>query len=318
MISANLNDIKGIKIGHAHNREAVTGCSVVISKKGSITGVDIRGGAPGTRETALLAPEKMVRNIHAIVLAGGSAYGLDAASGVMKYLEEKNIGFDVGVGKVPIVPSAILFDLNIGKCAVRPDKSMGYRACQNTGKKLKEGNIGAGMGATVGKIKGPEYAMKGGLGMAAYKINDLIVGAMVVVNCLGDVVSPDTGEIIAGTLNEEKNNFADSKELILKTSKEKNFFSGNTTLGVIITNAKLNKVETNRIASHSHNGLARTMSPAHTEYDGDTIFTMATGEVKTPLNMVKIMAVKSVEDAVVNGIKNAAGLAGYPSIEDIC
>ena len=286
-----VNQIEGIKIGNAQNLNGLTGCTVVICEEGATAGVDVRGGAPGTRETDLLDPVNLVEKIHAVILAGGSAFGLDAASGVMQYLEERNIGFDVGVTKVPIVCSAVLFDLVIGDYKIRPDKVMGYQACENAEfNEYREGNMGAGTGATVGKIFGPEYSMKGGLGCYAIQVGELQVGAIIAVNCLGDVVDPDTGKIIAGALNEDKSTFANTEEIMIsRYSEKKNLFSGNTTIGVVVTNGKFTKSEMNKIASMAHNGYGRTMRPAHSMFDGDTIFTMATGKVDADINVVGLL-----------------------------
>jgi len=264
-------DIEGFKIGHEEDLAAATGCSVIICEKGAIAGVDVRGGAPGTRETDLLDPVNLVQKIHSVVLAGGSAFGLDASSGVMKYLEERGIGFDVGVTNVPIVSSAVLFDLGIGSSKLRPDKAMGYRACLKSEDniKYKDGNIGAGTGATIGKIAGPAYSMKGGLGTFALQVGDLKIGSLVAVNCLGDVY--DNGKIVGGSLSDDKGSFIDTEKIMIeKYDKSKNLFSGNTTIGVVITNAKLNKAEAKKIASMAHNGYGRAIRPAHTMFDGDT------------------------------------------------
>ncbi|MBL4936472.1 P1 family peptidase [Clostridium sp. YIM B02515] len=313
MKEINLNEIQGIKIGNAQNMNGPTGCTVVICEEGAAAGVDVRGGAPGTRETDLLNPVNLVDKIHAVMLSGGSAFGLDAASGAMQYLEERNVGFDVGVTKVPIVCSAVLFDLAIGDFKIRPDKAMGYEACINSElNECRQGNIGAGTGATVGKILGPEYAMKGGLGCYAVQVGELQVGAVIAVNCLGDVVDTSTGKIIAGVLNKEKNGFADTEKIMIsKYDEKKNLFSGNTTIGVVVTNGKFTKTEMNKIASMAHNGYGRTIRPAHSMADGDTIFTMATGKTETDINVVGLLAARVVEQAVINAIKNAESILGY-------
>lgn len=313
------NQIEGIKIGNAQNLNGPTGCTVVICEEGASAGVDVRGGSPGTRETDLLDPVNLVDKIHAVVLSGGSAFGLDAASGAMQYLEERNIGFDVSVTKVPIVCSAVLFDLVIGDYKIRPDKSMGYEACVNAElNQCKEGNIGAGTGATVGKILGPEYSMKGGLGCYALQVGDLKVGAVIAVNCLGDVIDPATGEIIAGVLDKDKKNFAGTEKIMINNySEKKNLFSGNTTIGVVVTNAKFSKSEMNKIASMAHNGYGRSMRPAHSIFDGDTIFTMATGKVEADINVVGLLAAEVVEQAVVRAVKNAEGIFGYKAYKDM-
>lgn len=314
-----VNEIKGIRIGSAEDLKALTGCTVVICEAGATAGVDVRGGSPGTRETDLLNPVNMVDRIHAVTLSGGSAFGLDASSGVMQYLEEKNIGFDVAVTKVPIVCSAVLFDLVAGDYKVRPDKSMGYAACRNAElNQCREGNVGAGTGATVGKINGPEYSMKGGLGCYALQVGDLQVGAVIAVNCLGDVVDPLTGKIIAGALNEDKSTFVDTEEVMIsRYSEKRNLFSGNTTIGVVVTNGKFTKAEMNKIASMAHNGYGRTMRPAHSMFDGDTIFAMATGTVEADLSVVGLLAARVVEQAVLRAVKNAESVLGYKAYKDM-
>ncbi len=313
-------DIDGIKLGHAENREGGTGCSVIICEKGATGGVDVRGGAPGTRETDLLDPMEMVDKIHAVVLSGGSAFGLDAASGVMEYLEKKDIGFDVTVAKVPIVCEAVLFDLAFGDPKIRPDKEMGFKACINSEIYTDDinGNIGAGYGATVGKFLGPAYSMKGGLGTYAIKIGELEVGAIVAVNCLGDVVDPSDLSIIAGAYDSKNKVFLDTERLILENFKNpKNPFKGNTTIGLIVTNADFTKAEANKVASMTHNGYGRTMRPAHTMFDGDTIFTMATNKVKCDVTTVGMLAAKVMEKAILRGAKSAQGLFNVPSFLDI-
>ena len=313
------NQIDGIKIGNAQNLNGPTGCTVVICEEGASAGVDVRGGSPGTRETDLLDPVNLVDKIHAVVLSGGSAFGLDAASGAMQYLEERNIGFDVSVTKVPIVCSAVLFDLVIGDYKIRPDKNMGYEACVNAElNQCSEGNVGAGTGATVGKILGPEYSMKGGLGCYALQIGDLQVGAVIAVNCLGDVIDPSTGKIIAGVLDKDKKKFLGTEKIMINNySEKKNLFSGNTTIGVVVTNAKFSKSEMNKIASMAHNGYGRSMRPAHSIFDGDTIFTMATGKVEADINVVGLLAAKVVEQAVVRAVKNTEGIFGYKAYKDM-
>lgn len=305
--------IDGIRVGNAQDLEAATGCTVIICEEGATGGVDVRGGAPGTRETDLLKPENLVDKIHGIVLSGGSAFGLDAASGAMKYLEERDIGFDVQVTKVPIVCSAVLFDLIIGDSSRRPDFEMGYQACVNaTNLECPNGNIGAGTGATLGKFLGPDRAMKGGLGSYAIQIGDLKVGALVAVNCLGDVIDPQTGEILAGLLDEEGQKLIGTENILFKDYDiNRNVFNGNTTIGVVATNGIFTKAEANKIASMAHNGYARTIRPAHTLFDGDTIFTMATGRVEGDINVVGALAAKVMERAVINGIRSAESLHGF-------
>jgi len=311
-------DIEDIKVGHAHNLDAGTGCTVVICEKGATAGVDIRGGAPGTRETDLLNPVNLVEKIHAVVLAGGSAFGLDAASGVMQYLEERNIGFDVQVARVPIVCGAVLFDLAIGDHRIRPDKEMGCQACRNAMNGVcAEGNVGAGAGATVGKILGMARAMKSGLGCHAIQVGALRIGALVAVNCLGDVIDPDTGERLAGLLNEDLTKLADTETVMIQSyATKKNLFAGNTTIGIIATNAILTKSQTAKLASMAQNGYARTMRPAHSMFDGDSIFTMATGHVEADLSVLGLLSARVMERAIVSAVKQARPLFGLKCMAD--
>ncbi|MBM9521275.1 P1 family peptidase [Desulforhopalus vacuolatus] len=312
-------EIEGIRVGHAQDLEAATGCTVIISEEGATVGVDVRGGAPGTRETDLLNPVNLVQKIHAIVLTGGSAFGLDAAAGVMQYLEEKNVGFDVQVTKVPIVCGAALFDLTIGDYRIRPDKAMGYQACLNAGStECKQGNIGAGTGATVGKILGTGRSMKSGLGCYALEVEGLKVGALVAVNCLGDVVDPLAGEKLAGPLNEDMETLADTEEIMINSySDKKSLFSGNTTLGVIVTNAAFTKAQATKLSSMAQNGYARTMRPAHSMYDGDTIFAMSTGNIEADLSVVGLLAARVMERAVIAAVKNTESLCGLKCYADL-
>ncbi|AQR97516.1 P1 family peptidase [Clostridium saccharoperbutylacetonicum] len=313
-------DIDGIKLGHAENKEGGTGCSVVICEQGATGGVDVRGGAPGTRETDLLNPMEMVDKIHAVVLSGGSAFGLDASGGVMQYLEGNDIGFDVTVAKVPIVCQAVLFDLSFGDPKVRPDKEMGFKACLNSENYKDDinGNIGAGYGATIGKFLGTDYSMKGGLGTYAIKVGNLEVGAIVAVNCLGDVIDPSNLNIIAGAYDHENNEFLNTERLIIENLENpKNPFKGNTTIGIIVTNADFTKAEANKVASMAHNGYGRTMRPAHTMFDGDTIFTMSTNKVIADVTTVGMLAATVMEKAIIRGVKSAQGLFNIPSCSDI-
>lgn len=312
-------NIDGIKVGHAQDIEAATGCTVIICEEGATAGVDVRGGSPGTRETDLLNPQNLVDKIHAVMLSGGSAFGLDAASGVMKYLEERGIGFDVQITKVPIVCSAVLFDLTVGDYRVRPDFNMGYEACKNaTNEECPNGNVGAGTGATIGKFLGMERAMKGGLGSYAIQIGHLKVGAIVAVNALGDIIDPDTGKILAGLLDEEGKKLIGTENIMAaKYSEKKNIFSGNTTIGVIATNGIFTKSEANKLASMAHNGYARTIRPAHSIFDGDTIFTIATGKVEADINVVGFLAARAVERAVMNAIKSAESAYGLKAYRDL-
>jgi len=313
-------DVSGIKVGHSQDLKAGTGCTVVICEKGATTGVGVRGGAPGTRETDLLNPVNLVEKAHAIYLGGGSAFGLDGASGVMKYLEERGIGFDVVLTKVPIVPGAVLFDLDVGDYRVRPDARMGYDACLKASEEeVRQGNIiGAGTGATVGKIFGGLRSMKSGLGTASFKSQELIIGAIVAVNCLGDVIDPENGEIIAGVLSEDKKEFANTMSFLRNfPQRSGSNFSKNTTIGAVATNAKLTKAGATKVAMMSQDGYARTISPAHTMFDGDTIFCMATGEVKAGINVVGSIAAEVMARAIVKAIKNTESLFKLKSYKDL-
>ena len=314
-----VTDIEGIRIGHAQDLEALTGCTVLIAEKGITAGVDVRGGAPGTRETDLLDPVNFVQQIHAVLLAGGSAFGLDAAAGVMEYLEERNVGFDVGITKVPIVCGAVLFDLGIGNHRVRPDRKMGYQACLNavnTG--CAEGDVGAGAGASVGKILGMEQCMKSGLGTCCYQAGDLKLGAVIAVNCLGDVIYPKTGAILAGVLNKDRSAFLNTEKIMIEQFSSGGIsFGGNTTIGMVVSNGKFTKSQAGKLASMAHNGLARTMRPAHTMLDGDTIFALTTGEVEADINVAGMLAARAVENAVLRAVLKAKALGGLPCCSEL-
>jgi L-aminopeptidase/D-esterase-like protein len=324
-----ITDIPGLLVGHAQNNEALTGCTVILYEKGAVGGVDQRGGAPGTREIDALHPMHLVSKVHAIVLAGGSAFGLDAATGAMRYLEERGVGFDTRIAKVPIVPSAILFDLGIGKPDVRPDAAMGYLACQNASTDPPaEGNVGAGTGATVGKILGPSQCMKSGIGTASIEIGaGVIVGAIAAVNAFGDVIDPSTGQIIAGARSRDvgplhigaPGYFADTlhvmQSLIGRTAL--GFSSrGNTVIGVVATNAKLDKEQVNKVAQMAHDGLARTIRPAHTMVDGDTIFALATGEHSGDVNIVGAYGAEVFSQAILRAVRAAKPVAGLPAVSE--
>ena len=309
----------GVMLGNAQDLNAATGCTVIICPEGAVAGVDVRGGAPGTRETDLLKPENYIEKIHAVLLAGGSAYGLDAAAGVMQYLEKAGIGFDAGVARVPIVAGAVLFDLPCGDAGVRPDKAMGYAACIAAARgDFSTGSAGAGTGATVGKVFGMEYAMKGGLGTYCVKMGNLILGAVVAVNCLGDVVNPENGSILAGARRKDTGEFLNSEQgLLRKAETAANSFAGNTTIGVVLTNAGLTKAQATKVASMAHDGFARTMRPSHTMLDGDTIFTLSTGTVRADISAVGALATDVMAKAVLCAVKDARSLAGYAGIRDI-
>lgn len=323
-LRSTLTDVPGIKVGHAQDLDALTGVTVVLCEEGAVGGVDQRGGAPGTRETDLLRPLHLVQQVHAVALCGGSAFGLDAASGVMRFLEEKNIGFDAQVAKVPIVPAAVLFDLAIGKSNVRPDAAMGYAACQSaSAEEAANGNVGAGAGATVGKVFGMGQAMKSGVGNAAVDLGGgVIVGALMAVNVFGDVVDPTSGKIVAGARKIElpvgktdEFQFADTqatlKSFVGKTIMR--FASrSNTIIGVVATNAELTKEEANKVAQMAHDGLARAVRPAHTLFDGDTIFALATGRKKADVNLVGAYAAEVTAQAIVRAAMHARSAGGVP------
>jgi len=314
-----ITDIEGISVGHAQDLKAATGCTVVIGREGVTAGVDVRGGAPGTRETDLLDPVNLVQQIHAVVLSGGSSFGLDAACGVMQYLEEEGIGFDAMVTKIPIVCAAVLFDLPVGDYTVRPDRKMGYSACLDASLPgCPEGCVGAGAGATVGKILGMERCMKSGLGAFCVRTGHLEIGAIVAVNCLGDVIDPETGETLAGVLDEDAKGCLNTEDIMIRRFADcRMTFGGNTTIGVIVTNARLTKSEANKVASMAHNGYGRTLRPAHSMFDGDTIFAMATGRVDADVSVVGLLAARTMERAVVRAVKLARPLCGLKCYSDI-
>ena len=308
----NILDVKGLKVGQVEDEKALTGCTVVICENGATCGVDVRGSAPGTRETDLLDPINSVQKVHAVVLSGGSAFGLESTCGVSKYLEEKNIGFDVGVCKVPIVTGAVLFDLAVGDYKVRPDKEMGYKACLNASKtELKQGNYGAGCGATVGKVKG-------GIGSYSIKLdNGIVVSALIAVNAFGDVY--EDGQVIAGVLNDDKNELLNTYEMMKQGVMKGGFSIDNTTIGVVATNAKLTKAQCKKISQMSHDGYAKAIFPIHTPHDGDTIFTMSTGEVEVEadLTLLGSLATEVVEKSIINAIKNAKSIQNIVSYKEL-
>ncbi len=319
-LTNSLTDVPGIRVGHATNLEAATGCTVIICPYGTVGGVDQRGGAPGTRETDLLRPMHMVQNVNAILLAGGSAFGLAAADGVMRYLEEKGIGFATQAGLVvPIVPAAILFDLAIGRADVRPDAAMGYAACQAaTTDAVQQGTIGAGTGCRVGAGIGNDFATKGGIGTASIDLDDgLIVAALIAVNAVGDVVD-QTGQIIAGMRQPpDGNTFAGSLNMMRVMSRMVDTPSdGNTVIGVVATNAKLTKEQVNKVAQMAHDGLAQAIRPAHTMFDGDILFALATGEIPANVNAIGAFAAEVVAQAIRNAVQSATSLAGVRSLND--
>jgi L-aminopeptidase/D-esterase-like protein len=318
--------VRGIEVGHAQNDAALTGCTVILCRKGAVAGVDVRGSAPGTRETDLLDPINLVQKVHAIVLAGGSAFGLDAAGGVMRYLEEHRIGFNTGVAKVPIVPAAILYDLNLGDKNVRPDAEMGYQACLDAStNRVIEGNVGAGSGASVGKLFGAALAMKSGVGSASLDIgNGIVVGATAAVNAWGDVI--EDGKIIAGLRSGRLGPlrvgggeyFADTLKM-MRTLAGRSVMrlatKANTVIGVVATNAALTKVEAAKVAQMAHDGLARVIRPAHTMLDGDTIFALSTGNKKSDVTTIGSFAAEVMARAILRAVKMSASAGGLPGLK---
>ena len=313
-----ISEISGVKVGHAQDIQGATGCTVIICEKGAYAGVDVRGSAPASRETELLKSVNMVEQIHAVMLSGGSAYGLDACAGAMQFLEERGAGFDVGVAVVPIVCGASLFDLVVGDPKRRPDKEMGYKACESAGfAEPEEGNAGAGTGATVGKFLGIDRMMKSGLGIYAVQLGEIKCAAVVAVNALGDVIDTETGKQIAGLLSEDKSGLVRTVSVMYdEIDKSRNVFSGNTTIGCIITNAKLTKPQCNKLASVTHNALAKAISPVHTTADGDTIFVMATGEAEAAPDALGALAVEVMAKAIARAARKAEPAYGLKAAAD--
>jgi L-aminopeptidase/D-esterase-like protein len=307
----------GILVGQISDQKALTGCTVIICPEGAVPGVDVRGSAPGTRETDALHPLNLVDKAQAIVLTGGSAFGLDAAAGVMEYLEEENIGFNVGVTKVPIVAAAVLFDLDLGDYRIRPDAAMGYKAAAAAVEgPVEEGNVGAGTGASVGKILGPGRAMKSGLGVASILVEGLMVNALVAVNAFGDVVDPGSGQIIAGALTED-GTFLDTEQRLREGRLRFDSALTNTTIGVVLTNASLTKAQATKVAQVAHDGIARAIRPVHTMLDGDTVFCLGTGQVAAEPNQVGSLAAQAMAQAIVRAIYTAKGAGGLPAAKDL-
>jgi L-aminopeptidase/D-esterase-like protein len=320
-----LTAVPGLKVGHWTNLEAATGCTVVLCPEGAVAGGDVRGSAPGTRENTLLNPVNMVQKIHAILLSGGSAYGLAAADGVMRWLEERDYGFDVGVAKVPIVPGAVIFDLSLGSPKDRPNAEAGYAACLSASDgPVAQGNIGVGAGATVGKVLGFNSATKGGLGSASRRLsNGAVVGALVVVNAFGEVRDPATGHIIAGARDLEQGGFVDTVSMmeiiagLTVASMVDNPAGQNTTLAIVATDAALTKVSATKVAQMAHDGLARTIRPIHTMFDGDTVYALSLGDQPVDVNLLGTLAADVVAEAVLNAVWAAEGLAGIPAAREV-
>ncbi len=350
MKEISIHEIEGFKIGNAQDRKNATGCTVIICENGAYAGVDVRGGSPASRETELLRPVNTVQQIHAVMLSGGSAFGLEAGDGAMQFLAEKGIGFDTGYGKVPIVCGCSLFDLELVSNTVYPDKAMGYEACKNaysaatggtadrasgtaTGGTAggaadgaagaaspvpEEGNVGAGTGATVGKFRGAERMMKSGLGIYAAQIGAVKVGAIVAVNALGDIIDYDNKKILAGLLTEDKNGFADTvAEMYTEIEKDRGLWGGNTTIGCVITNAKFDKTRCNKLASIAHNGYAQAIRPVHSTADGDTIFVMSTGEVEAGVDAVGALVTECMGRAINRAALTAKAEYGLKCASDL-
>src|SRR5579863_9841025 len=317
-----ITEVQGVRVGHFTEPRRPTGCTVLLLGKGATAGVDVRGSAPGTRETDLLNPLNTVQQVQAILLAGGSAFGLDAASGVVRYLEEHRLGYAVGDVIVPIVPAAILYDLELGDSKIRPTAESGYKACQAaTSERVMEGNVGAGAGATIGKLFGPKQSMKSGLGSASVRVGNtgIVVGAIVAVNAVGDVVDPKTGKIIAGARKPDGSGFEDSMARIRRGYGVRADASTNTTIGVVATNVALDKAQATKVAQMAHDGLARTIYPVHTPSDGDTIFAVATGSLAARANhgAIGALAAEVMAQAVLRAVMNARGIAGLPSYSEM-
>jgi len=323
MNSGGLTDVRGLRVGHWSDHDAGTGCTVILCPpEGAVAGVDVRGGAPGGRELDVLRPENTVERIHAILLGGGSAFGLAAADGVMHWLEEHGVGYDVGIARVPIVPAAILFDLPVVRADVRPGPEAGYAACAaaNDGP-VEQGNVGAGVGASVGKARGLAYACKGGLGSASICLsNGLVVAALAVVNAFGNISDPRSGRVLAGAREIDAagccTGFADPVAL-LAAGEGPQFATANTTLAVVATNGRLSKAAITKVAQQAQTGLARAIRPVHTTIDGDTVFALSCGEIDTHTDIVGALAADMLAQAIVNGILAAQSAYGLPCAGEI-
>ena len=315
-----ITDIEPLMIGQAENKEAATGCTVLICEDGMRAGLDVRGGGPASRESQLLNPLMSAQIVHAIVLSGGSAYGLGTANGVMTYLEEQGIGYDTGYALVPLVAQSDIYDLSVGDPSVRPDPDMGYEAAKKAleAPNYQDGNFGAGCGASVGKIAGMDYAMKTGIGSYAVQIGDLKIGAIVVLNALGDVYDWRTGEQIAGFLTEDKSSLRSTMEQMSSSIEAKdNKFTGNTTLAVVVTNANFNKSQLCKIAGMAHDGYARSINPVHTSADGDSIYAVSVGDVVADQDLVGALGAEVVSEAIVRAVYNSEGAYGLPAAADL-
>ena len=337
MTEISVKDINGFRIGQAEDTQAATGCTVVLCPSGAAAGLDVRGGGPASRESQLLSPLANAEFIHAVVIAGGSAFGLDAAGGVQKYLEERGIGYDVGVAKVPLVCQADLFDLTVGRADIRPDAAMAFRACENADSRQQDGSIGnyrdgcfgAGTGATAGKIRGMERCTKTGMGSYAVRTGGLEVGAIVALNALGDIFDWKSGRQIAGLVSEDGKGFDDSTRCLLEISSPKDnkftdegaagtAFTSNTTLAVILTNARLSKARLCKVAGMAQDGMARAVKPVHTSADGDSVFALSTGTVDADTDLVGCLAADVLSEAIKRAVFAAKSCYGFKAACDIC
>ncbi|RZL64722.1 MAG: peptidase S58 family protein [Variovorax sp.] len=323
-----ITDVAGIEVGHFSDTRRPTGCTVILTRDGAVGGVDVRGAAPGTRETDLLAPGNLVEHVHGVMLAGGSAWGLAATEGAMQWLEERGVGMDVRFGTLPIVPAAVLFDLPMGDARIRPDAAAGYAACEAASTQAPaEGNVGAGSGALVGKLFGVDRAMKGGIGTASVTVGGVTVGALIACNALGDVIDPDTAQVVAGARTADGRTLLDTRRALMRGEVPKPLLAGtNTTIGVVATDAVLTKVQANRLAMVAHDGLARSINPVHTMSDGDTLFALATGRVALAgdapgMTVLSAMAAEAVARATVRAVRAArrvqVGALDIPSVRDL-
>ena len=307
--AGSITRVAGIEVGHFTDTRRPTGCTVVMAREGAVAGVDVRGAAPGTRETDLLHPSNLVDKVHAIMLAGGSAWGLEAATGAVRWLEERGVGLDVAVGRLPIVPAAVLFDLLVGDMRIRPDAAAGYAACAAASSAdPAEGNVGAGAGAVVGKVFGIQHAMKGGVGTASVTVDGVTVGALIACNALGDVIDPDTAQVMAGARTDDGRGLRDTRRALLRGQPPQPLLAGtNTTIGVVATDAILTKAQAHRLAISAHDGLARSINPVHTMSDGDTLFSLGTGRAGKSLGMMVLatMAAEATARATVRAVQAA-------------
>ncbi|MEJ2007499.1 MAG: P1 family peptidase [Acidobacteriota bacterium] len=316
--SAQARALQGVRVGHASDLRDLTGCTVVLAEGGAVCGVDVRGSASSTRELAPCIPGHVVDRIHGVFLTGGSAFGLDAAAGVMRFLESEGIGFPTGAARVPIVPAAVIYDLAVGSAKARPDAKMAAQACRSASSKITEGSVGAGTGATVGKLFGIRCATKGGIGFRQITLaGKVAVQALVVVNAFGDVVDPATGRVIAGARKGTRSGeFADSLQEMIKGSFRKSFGAAHTTLAVVMTDAALDKVQATKVAQMAQDGIARAISPTHTIYDGDLVFALSVGKKRADLNTVGAAAAEATAQAIVSAVLNAESLGGIPACKD--